>query len=91
MNMKAIVTIIGKDTVGIIAKISTVLAEEKVNILDINQTVMREYFTMIMLVDLERIKIGFDDLQKKLFLTGQEIGMTVRIQHEEVFSKMHEI
>lgn len=89
--MKAVVTIIGKDTIGIIAKISTALAEENVNILDINQTVMREYFTMIMLVDLEKMKIGFDDLQNKLSLTGEEIGMTVRIQHEEVFSKMHEI
>lgn len=89
--MKAIVTIIGKDTVGIISKISTVLANEKVNILDINQTVMREYFTMIMLVDLDKMDLEFNRLQVKLSETGKDIGMTVRIQHEDIFNTMHEL
>lgn len=89
--MKAVVTIIGKDTIGIIAKISSALAEEYVNILDINQTVMREYFTMIMLVDLDDMKIKFDELQEKLSTAGKEIGMTVRVQHEDIFNTMYEL
>ena len=89
--MKAVVTIIGKDNIGIIAKLSTALAEEKVNILDINQTVMREYFTMIMLVDLDKMEIEFTDLQEKLAETGKQIDMTVRIQHEDIFDTMYEV
>ena len=89
--MKAVVTIIGKDTVGIIAKIATALADENVNILDINQTVMREYFTMIMLVDLEKMKGEFNQLQDKLTTIGKDIGMKIRVQHENIFNAMHEL
>lgn len=89
--MKAVVTIIGKDNIGIISNFSTALAEEDVNILDINQTVMQEYFTMIMLVDLDKMKIKFSDLQEKLAEAGKQIGMTVRIQHEDIFNTMYEV
>ncbi len=89
--MKAVVTIIGKDNIGIISKFSTVLAKENVNILDINQTVMQEYFTMIMLVDLDMMKIKFSDLQNKLTEAGKQISMTVRIQHEDIFNTMYEV
>jgi len=89
--MKGIITIIGKDRVGIIAQVSTLLADNNVNILDINQTVMREYFTMIMLVDLENMKTDFTDLQLNLEKKAKEIKMEIRIQREDIFNKMYEI
>jgi len=89
--MKAILTIIGKDKVGIISTVSTLLANWNVNILDINQTVMREYFTMIMLVDLEKLTTEFSDLQNELTKKGSEIQMDIKIQREDIFDKMYEI
>jgi len=89
--MKGIITIIGKDRVGIIAQVATLLANNNVNILDINQTVMKKYFTMIMLVDLENIKTDFTDLQQKLDEKSKEIKMEIKIQREDIFDKMYEI
>jgi len=89
--MKGIITIIGKDRVGIIAQVSTLLANNNVNILDINQTVMREYFTMIMLVDLEDMKTDFVNLQQDLNKKAKEINMEIKIQREDIFDKMYEI
>lgn len=89
--MKAILTIIGKDKVGIISTVSTLLANKNVNILDINQTVMRDYFTMIMLVDLEEMTSEFSDLQNELTKKGSEIQMDIKIQREDIFDKMYEI
>jgi ACT domain-containing protein len=89
--MKAIVTVIGKDKVGIIAQVSAVLAENMVNILDISQTILQDYFTMIMLVDLTHIKISFSELSRKLNEKGEIIGLQIKIQREEVFSAMHKI
>jgi ACT domain-containing protein len=89
--MKAIVTVIGKDKVGIIAQVSAVLAENRVNILDISQTILQDYFTMIMLVDLTDIKISFSELSRKLNEKGEIIGLQIKIQREEVFSAMHKI
>jgi ACT domain-containing protein len=90
-KMKAILTIIGKDKVGIISTVSTLLANRNVNILDINQTVMREYFTMIMLVDLEKLEIEFSNLQEELVEKGKEINMEIKVQREDIFDKMYEI
>lgn len=90
-NMKAVLTIIGQDKVGIIAKVSNVLAESNINILDINQTVMREYFTMIMLTDLDDMNVSFADIQDKFEETEKELGMTIRIQREDIFTQMHEV
>jgi ACT domain-containing protein len=89
--MRSVVTIIGKDKVGIIANIAGVLAENNANILDINQTVMQEYFTMIMLVDISEISIDLVDLKHKLEEIGKEMGLSVRLQREDIFNKMHEI
>ena len=89
--MKAILTIIGKDKVGIISSVSTLLANRNINILDINQTVMRDYFTMIMLVDLEEMTSEFSDLQNELSKKGSEIQMDIKIQREDIFDKMYEI
>lgn len=89
--MKAIVTVIGKDKVGIIAQVSAVLAENMVNILDISQTILQDYFTMIMLVDLSSMKISFSELHGKLEEKGKTIGLQIKIQREEVFKAMHQI
>jgi ACT domain-containing protein len=89
--MKAIVTVIGNDRVGIIAKVSNVLAENKVNIMDISQTILQEYFAMIMLVDLTDMKIPFSDLSQKLVEQGKTIGVQIKIQREEIFKAMHQV
>jgi len=89
--MKAIVTVIGKDKIGIIAQVSAVLAENMVNILDISQTILQDYFTMIMLVDLEKMKISFSELNKILDEKGKIIGLQIKIQREEVFKAMHQV
>jgi ACT domain-containing protein len=89
--MRSVLTIIVKDKVGIIANVAGVLAENNANILDINQTVMQEYFTMIMLVDVSEISIDLVDLKHKLEKIGKEMGLSVRLQREDIFNKMHEI
>jgi ACT domain-containing protein len=89
--MKAIVTVIGSDKVGIIAAVSAKLAEHNVNILDINQTVMREYFTMMMLVELEALNVPFTQLSEELSEVGRQIGLSIRVQREDIFKSMHEV
>ena len=89
--MKAIVTVIGKDQVGIIAGVCTKLAEYQVNVLDISQTVMNDYFTMMMVVDTERCTQHFDTLSAALADYGQNRGLSVRIQREDIFNAMHKI
>jgi ACT domain-containing protein len=89
--MKAIVTVIGKDSVGIIAKVSGILAENMVNIMDISQTILQDYFAMIMLVDLTDMKLSFSDLSNKLAEKGKTTGVQIKIQREEVFKAMHQI
>jgi ACT domain-containing protein len=90
-SMKAIVTVIGKDRVGIIAKVSGILAENMVNIMDISQTILQDYFAMIMLVDLTDMKLSFSDLSKKLADKGKTTGVQIKIQREEVFKAMHQV
>ncbi len=89
--MKAIITVIGKDTTGIIAAICTLLAEKKVNILDISQTVMDGFFTMTMLVDLEESIVSFAEISDALSQKGEELGLSIRIQREDIFDLMHRI
>ena len=89
--MRAIVTVIGKDQVGIIAAVCTLLAEHNVNVLDISQTVLQEYFTMIMLVDASQINVSFADLAKTLEAAGSERALSIRIQREDIFNAMHRI
>ena len=88
---RAIVTIIGSDRVGIIAGISGALAEADVNILDISQSVIREFFTMIMMVEMSQTSAPFDDLRARLTRKGDELGVKVEIQREEIFQAMHRI
>ena len=89
--MKAIVTVVGKDRIGIIANVCTLLANYQVNILDISQTVMQGYFTMMMAVDTAKSEIPFAELAKKLDAKGEEMGMSIRLQREDVFEAMHRV
>ena len=88
--MRAVVTVVGKDKTGIIAKVSSFLAERSVN-LDISQTILQEYFAMIMLVDLSDAKIQLSSLAEECSRLGSEIGMSIHVQHEEIFNAMHKI
>lgn len=89
--MKAIVTVIGKDTTGIIAAVCTLLAENKINILDISQTVMEGFFTMTMLIDMKECAVPFAEISEKLDAIGQEMNLSIRVQREDIFDKMHRI
>ena len=89
--MKAIITVVGKDTVGIIAKVSTFLAESKINILDISQTIMGDTFTMIMMVDTALSEKTFDEINDNLKAIGEELNVNIIIQNEKLFSAMHRI
>ena len=89
--MKAIVTVVGKDQVGIIAAVCVKLAEYNVNVLDISQTVMQGYFTMMMAVDTAKSEIPFVELAQKLEAKGEEMGMSIRLQREDIFEAMHRV
>ena len=91
LSGRAIVTIIGSDRVGIIAGIANAIAEANVNILDISQSVIREFFTMIMMVDIGGATMTFEELSRRLSRKGEELGVRVEIQREEIFSAMHRI
>ena len=89
--MRAIVTVVGKDRVGIIADVCTWLAGRSVNVLDISQTVMQGNFTMTMLVDLEKCELPFREVSEQLRLRGEEIGLSIRMQREDIFEAMHRV
>lgn len=89
--MRAVVTVVGKDKTGIIANISTFLSQKKVNILDISQTILEDYFAMIMLVDLEKSDTPLAGLAVECDELGKKIGMSVHVQHEEIFNAMHSV
>lgn len=89
--MKAIVTVVGKDRVGIIANVCTALANYNVNVLDINQTVMQGYFTMMMATDVSACSIPLADLVTEMARIGEEIGLSIRVQREDIFQAMHRI
>lgn len=89
--MRAVVTVMGSDKHGIIAKTSTLLADNDVNILDITQTIVQEIFTMVMLVDIDNSKLNLTDLAKALNELGEKLEVEIRIQHEDIFNSMHRI
>ena len=89
--MRAIVTVVGKDQVGIIANVCTLLAESGVNILDISQTILQEYFTMVMLVDAKESTMPFSELAQSLKVRGEEQKLSIRVQREDIFEAMHRI
>ena len=87
---RSIITVVGKDTVGIIAKVCSYLAENGVNILDISQTIVQGYFNMMMIVDTGKVE-SFEKLTGELAALGEEIGVVIKCQQEEIFDKMHRI
>ena len=89
--MKGIITVVGKDQVGIIAEVCTYLAEEKINILDISQTIVSGWFNMMMVVDLSNCGNKFEDVVVGLNKLGEEIGVDIRLQREDIFNNMHRI
>ncbi len=88
---KTIITVVGHDTVGIIAKVCTYLANNKINILDISQTIIDGYFNMMMIVDANQSAKSTSELVTELDQIGDEIGVVIRCQHEDIFNKMHRI
>lgn len=88
---KIIITVVGKDTVGIIAKVCTYLSENGVNVLDISQTIVSGYFNMMMIVDMNKAAKSFMECQNELDVLGEEIGVSIKCQRAEIFEKMHRI
>lgn len=88
---KAIITVVGKDTVGIIAKVCTYLAEQTINILDISQTIVDGYFNMMMVVDIAALTADFQTVSNSLAKLGENIGVIIKIQREDIFNQMHRI
>ena len=88
---KTIITVVGKDTVGIIAKVCTYLSNNKINILDISQTIVSGYFNMMMIVDMNQTDKPFNDCAKELEQVGEEIGVKITCQHEDIFEMMHRV
>lgn len=89
--MKSILTVIGKDKVGIIAGVSNELQRLNINILDVNQTIIDEFFTMIMMLDLKLSNSNFEEIKKSLELKGKELGVDVKIQREEIFNSIYSV
>lgn len=88
---KCIITVVGKDTVGIIAKVCTYLAENQINILDISQTIVQGYFNMMMVTDMELAEKELGDMFEELEAIGNDIGVTIHCQRAEIFEKMHRL
>ena len=88
---RTIITVVGKDTVGIIAKVCTYLAENDINILDISQTIVQEYFNMMMIVDMSKMKLPFELVAEQMAQLGKGMGVQVKCQREEIFDMMHRI
>jgi ACT domain-containing protein len=90
-NKRVVITVVGKDKVGIISKVSSILAENNVNILDISQTILQDLFTMIMIVDTKKLNKEFSDFVSDLENIGKDLGVKITAQKEEVFNYMHRI
>lgn len=88
---RTVITVVGKDTVGIIARVCTYLADNEINILDISQTIVQDFFNMMMIVDTGRMTKGFGEMAEELHALGEEIGVDIKCQREDIFDKMHRI
>ena len=89
--MKAVITVTGKDSVGIIARVSTECAKYDANIVDISQSVLSEYFAMIMLADIDKLKLPFSEFVDVMSAIGRECGLSINVMHEDIFNTMHHI
>lgn len=88
---KSVITVVGKDTVGIMARVCTYLANNRINIEDISQTIVQGYFNMMMIVDMDKTDKPFTDIASELAQIGEEIGVIIRCQREEIFDQMHRL
>lgn len=91
MKKRSIITVVGKDTVGIIAKVCTYLADNSINILDISQTIVQGYFNMMMIVDMNAVEKDFGAVSTELAELGESIGVIIKCQREDIFAQMHRI
>ena len=89
--MRMVLTIVGKDRVGIIAKVSSLLAEHGVNILNINQNILEGFFNMVLIADMSSADVSLKELQEMAVQIGKEIGVEIKVQHEDIFTAMHRI
>ncbi|MBP5578075.1 MAG: ACT domain-containing protein [Ruminococcus sp.] len=89
--MRAVVTVIGKDTVGILHKVSGICAEYNVNVIEVTQSVLQDMFAMIMLVDISEIKGDFSELVDRMTALGTELGLSIHTMHEDIFNSMHSV
>lgn len=89
--MKAVITVLGKDMVGILAKVSSVCAEKNVNVIEVTQSIMQDMFAMIMMVDVSASTIPFADLADELVKLGESMGLKIHVMHEDIFNSMHKI
>lgn len=89
--MRAVITVIGKDAVGILAKVSSICAENNANVTEVTQSVLQDMFAMIMLVDITRLSGSFSELQDKLTALGESMGLQIHTMHEDIFNTMHTI
>lgn len=89
--MKAVITVIGRDMVGILAKVSTECARVNANIIEVNQSVLQDLFAMIMLVDISQLTCEFTQLADSLSAQGKEMGLKIHVMHEDIFNSMHRI
>ena len=89
--MNAVLSVVGKDTVGILASVSTKCAEYKANVIDVSQTVINEYFAMFMFINIDKLTIEFNDFVDELVSLGKEKGLEIHVMHEDIFNLMHKI
>ncbi len=89
--MRAIITVVGKDTVGILAKVSTLCAEQGASIIDVTQTVMQEMFVMVMMVDISGMSVDIGVLRDKMDILGANMNLSIHVMHEDIFNSMHKI
>ena len=89
--MRAVITVIGKDMVGILAKVSTECSNHKINVLEVTQSILQDMFAMIMMVDIEKSDIPFTQLSDMLTKAGEEMGLSIHVMHEDIFNAMHTI
>lgn len=89
--MKAVITVVGHDMVGILAKVSSMCAEKNANVIEVTQSVMQDLFAMIMLVDISDLKGEFSSLSEEMASLGKEMGLSIHVMHEDIFNSMHRI
>lgn len=89
--MRAVITVLGKDMVGILARVSTICAENGVNVVEVTQSILQDLFAMIMVVDISKSRVPFNELSDKLTAIGEDMNLTVHVMHEDIFNSMHRI